>query len=226
VSELDGLDPLPEQVKLVSGTTVLMERLHARQFFKLLRILTHGALPVLQDGGLFELNADTDVTEFGNRLLSVLLVSIPNAEDETIEFVRSMCRPVGLVSGRKLNKQDTERNAALWAVVDEELDNPALDDLVTIVEAVVRRESEDVQALGKRLAAMFGLAQKTGQLPASLTPSTRISSADLPEPSTSSPPSTDGPTTSSADSLSADSASVSPPSESAAPTDSGTGSST
>lgn len=193
--ELDALDPVPEQVKLQSGTVVVLEDLKARQFFKLLRIVTHGALPIMQDMSIFKMDPDADTAEFTGRLLSVMLLSIPDAEDETLEFVRSMCKPAGLIEGRKLNKADTERNNALWAALDTDLFNPELEDLLDIVKAVIDRESADIQALGKRLSAMFNLAEKTGQL-TSRQP-TQTSSEDSPELSTSSPTSTDGPTESS-----------------------------
>lgn len=199
MSELDALDPVPEQVKLVSGTTVVLEDLRARQFFKLLRIITHGALPVLQDMSLLQLNPNSDPVEFGGRLLSLLVLSIPDTEDETIQFVRSMCKPYGLIEGRQLNKADSERNNVLWANLDAELENPELDDLVTIIEAVVKREAQDIQALGKRLMAMFKLAQKTGQLDNRQSPTseTGTSSAVSPELMTFSAPNTDGQTTAS-----------------------------
>lgn len=200
MSELDALDPVPEQLKLSSGTFVLIEDLKARQFFKLLRIVTHGALPNMRDLSIFQLDPDTSQDEFGARLLSVMVMSIPDAENETLEFVQSMCKPVGLIEGRRqLSKQDLERNADLWTKLLTDLDNPELDDLVTIIEAVVRREAADIQALGKRLAAMFKLAQKTGQVPSSLSPTsqTQTSSAASVELSDFSPVSTDGPMTSS-----------------------------
>ncbi len=214
-SELDALDPIPEQVKLSSGTTVVLEDLRARQFFKLLRIVTHGALPLVQDMSLFKLDPDTDPGEFTAKLLSVLVLSIPDAEDETIVFLSSMVKPYGLIEGRRLNNQDRERNAALWSDLAREMDNPELDDLVTLIEAVVRREAGDIQALGKRLAAMFKLASRTGQLEPSPSPAptsapTPTSSVDSPAPSTSSPTSTDGPTSTSQTFGSVASVSVSP----------------
>ena len=220
-TELDALDPITDRVTLSTGTVVDLERLRARQFFKLLRILTHGAGPALSD--LFRMDPNEKPEVFGARLISMIVLSIPDAEDETIDFLRSMCLPAGLTTGRELNKQDTERNRDLWRRVTRDLDNPDLDDLVTLIETIVRRESDDIQALGKRLMAMFKLAEKTGQLSGSRTPTspTAPSSADSPAPSTSSPPNTDGPTTSSADSPSAGSDSASPPSANGATTPSG-----
>lgn len=228
MTEIDALDPVPEQLKLTSGTVVALESLRARQFFKFLRIITHGALPVIQDFSIFNFEEDANATEFGGRLLSLMVLSIPDAEDETIGFVRSMCKPVGLIERRNLNKVDAERNNTLWAQLDAELENPDLDDLVTIIEAIVRRESEDIQALGKRLAAMFKLAQRTGQVPAPASPPSPdpispapTSSAGSPAASTFSPASTAGVTTGSVTFTSGGSVNVSPRSESDASTPSG-----
>lgn len=220
-TELDALSPVTDQVTLADGTRLQLERLRSRQFFKLLRILTHGAGSALSD--LFRLDPDEPAEAFGARLVSMIVLSIPDAEDETIEFLRSMAQPVGLIEGRALNKADSERNKALWQELDRALYNPDLDDLVSLIEAIVRRESDDIQALGKRLAAMFKLAQKVGQVPAprNQTSPTATSSAGSPGPSTSSPPSTDGPTSTSATSPSAGSDSASPPSANGATTPSG-----
>jgi hypothetical protein len=215
-NEIDKLDPIPETVKLRSGLTVRLESLRARQFFKLLRIITHGALPGMQQAGLLSMDG-LDSEEFMGRLLSITLLSIPDAEEETVEFIRSLCYPEGLIERKNLNKQDIERNQLLWDALDEELLNPDLDDLVTIIEAVVKREADDIQALGKRLASLFKLAEKTGQLSTSSSPnpteSTSVSSADSPARSTSSRRSTGGRTRTSSTSRSGGSDNVSPPSE-------------
>lgn len=216
-NEIDSLDPIPEVVTLESGFRIRIESLKARQFFKLLRIVTHGALPGMQKAGLFDSMDELDTDEFMGRLLSITLLSIPDAEDETIEFIRAMVYPDGLTERKALNKQDAERNALLWEALDAEMDNPELDDVVTIVEAIIKRESEDIQALGKRLASMFKLAEKTGQIP-STSPthlaSTSEFSEESPAPTTSSPRNTAGRTRSSGRSRSVESVSASLLSES------------
>jgi hypothetical protein len=213
--EIDKLDPIPETVTLKSGLQVQLESLKARQFFKLLRIVTHGALPGMRDAGLLDFD-ELDTEEFLGRLLSVTLLSIPDAEDETIGFIRSMVYPVGLVERKGLNKQDAERNTLLWEALDVELENPELDDIVSIIEAVVKREAEDIQALGKRLASMMKLAEKTGQIDSSPSPSesTSTSSAESPARSTSSRKSTGGRTSKSSRSRSVESVNASLLSES------------
>jgi hypothetical protein len=205
-NEIDKLDPIPESVTLRSGMVARLESLRSRQFFKLLRIITHGALPGIREAGLLDLENLDDTDEFMGRLLSVTLLSIPDAENETIEFVRSLCYPDGLIERKNLNKQDVEHNQVLWDALDEELVNPDLDDMVTIIEALIKREAQDIQALGKRLASMFKLAEKTGQIPTSkssspsLPASTSPSSEDSPARSTSSRRNTAGRTTKSVNS--------------------------
>jgi hypothetical protein len=220
-NELDKLDPIPETVVLRSGLQVQLESLRTRQFFKFLRIVTHGALPGMREAGLFSDMGDLDTDEFMGRLLSITLLSVPDAEDETIDFIKSMVYPVGLIERKGLNKQDLERNTILWEGLDAEMTNPDLDDLITIIEAVVKRESQDIQALGKRLASMFALAEKTGQIDTkspSPTESTSTSSVESPGPSTSSRRSTAGRTKSSSTSRSVESVNASLLSENASTT--------
>jgi hypothetical protein len=165
-TDVDVIVSEGDNVVLSSGTQVNIQPLKARQFFKLLRIITHGA------GGMIlnlKFSGEDTPEEFGAKLLALVGFAIPDAEDEVIDFILSMVKPVGEKTGRTLNKQDREHNKELIDNLIEELYNPELEDLVTIVEAVVTREAEDLQALGKRLMAMFDLAKKTGQVPEELT---------------------------------------------------------
>lgn len=206
--ELDALDPQLDTVTLESGLKLRVERLKTRQFFKFLRILTKGALPTVSGTNLLNLDPEADPSEFATRLISLVLLAIPEAEDEAVDFIKSMVVPVGLVD-RPKNKLDAERNAERWLMIDDELENPELDDVVTIFERVILNEAGNMQALGKRLAGLFKLAQKTGQLksqsPTSKAPN---SSAGSRERSTSSVLSTGGQTSNSVTSVSAASDSV------------------
>lgn len=164
MADVDVIQPVPEdsrQITLSSGTVLLLQDLKARQFFKLLRIITHGAAPILPS---LKLSADTAVEEWSQQFLAVIMMAIPESEQETIEFIASMIKPAGLIEGRALTRADKERNDELWEAVERDLGNPELDDLVTIIEAIVKNEGEDLKALGKRLMGMFQLASKTGQL--------------------------------------------------------------
>jgi hypothetical protein len=168
-SEIDRIDPIPDQVTLESGTVVQILPLRSRQFFKLLRIITRGGANLL---GSVRLSTSLPQEEFVGNLLALVMFAIPEAEDETLSFVRSMVAPVGV--------DVTDKKALAFSInlLDEELDNPEIIDLVNIVAAIVQRESQDLQSLGKRLQSMLKIAEKTGQV----TPET-TSSAASPEPS-------------------------------------------
>jgi len=221
-SELDRLDPDPVVLTLESGLQVEVVRIKTRQFFRLLKVLTHGAGQALIKSSL---DFGTDGAEFAQRMMSLVLISIPDAESETIEFVQSMVRPHGLAPGpqSRLTKQQREANEEKWTDLSAELFNPELDDIVTIVEQVVRQEAADIQALGKRLASLLELARKTGAGQDGTPEETpepeelETASQDLsPGPSTSSAPSTDGATNGSSGSRSAASARSPRPSAAAA----------
>lgn len=153
-TEAERLDPQPEgPVTLSSGTRIEIVPLKLRETMKLLRIITHGAGGYI--GSMFDGLSMDDPAAFAQTLVTVLLMSIPDAERETVDFVKAMCIPADLPEEKQA------RDAAL-SQLDSELDNPELDDLVTIVETVIRRESEDIRALGKRLNAALNLASRVG----------------------------------------------------------------
>lgn len=155
---------LPETVvvTLESGNKLEIVPLKTRQFFKLLRIITRGAGDALTS---LRLNPEDSDMEFATKLIATFGFAIPEAEEEAIEFVQSMCKPIGLIErpASSLNKQDRERNDNLWLQMVTELQNPELGDTFSIIEAVVTRETPNLKALGKRLSQMFDLAKKTGQ---------------------------------------------------------------
>lgn len=162
MSEFDALDPAVEKLTLSSGTEVEFEALKTRQFFRMLRILTHGAGHVIFSSDNF---FSGESEEWVGKLLGALFYSIPESIDETIDFIQSMVKPVGLLDPmRKLDKAQKAHNEALWIALFEELANPELEDLIDIVEVIFKREADDLQALGKKLQKMFKVAAKTGQL--------------------------------------------------------------
>lgn len=217
-SELDRLDPEPEVVKLSTGYEVEIQRLKTRQFFRLLKVLTRGVGPAVVQSGL---DFSKDPEAFGQSLLAMTLMAIPEAEQQFIEFLTSMCSPVDLHVARgraRLSKQESEDNQNALQEMLEELNNPELDDLLDLAEAIVKQEAPEIQALGKRVASLLELAKKTGQLDEKPEPEpetvqaqvlTETSPEPSPEPSISSPTSTDGPTSESSSSRSAGSGSAS-----------------
>jgi hypothetical protein len=188
-SEIDRLDPEPIAVPLSTGYKVGLQRMKTRQFFRLLKVLTRGVGPAVVQS----LDFKDDPEAFGRNLLAMTLMAIPEAEQQFIEFLQSMCTPLGLHEAHgknRLSKQQAEDNAAAVTELIEELNNPELDDLLTLAEEIVKQEAPEIQALGKRVASLIELAKKTGQLG---DKSQETSSPEhSPEPSTSSATSTDG----------------------------------
>lgn len=199
-SELDRIDPQPEVVKLSTGFAVEVVRMRTRQFFRLLRVLTHGAGPALTQTGL---DFSAEPGEFAQRLLTLVVMSIPDAESEAVAFLSSMCRPAGVTDkpAGQMTKQETEENQALWGRFGTELHNPDLGDTLDLIEVIIRRESPELQALGKKLQKVLALFQRTGQdkLPPEPDPTPQDLNSPAPSPplSTSSATSTGGPTTTS-----------------------------
>jgi hypothetical protein len=205
-SELDRIDPQPAECKLSTGFTVEVLRMRTRQFFRLLRVLTHGAGPALTQT---QLNFQDDPAEFGQKLLMLIAMSIPDAEGEAIAFLASMCRPAGIVdkAASQLTKQESEANQALWSQFGEELHNPELEDAFDLIEVIVRNEAPELQALGKKLQRTIEMFRKTGQDKAPAEPEASVQELNSParsrRRSTSSATSTDGPTITSSTSTSA-----------------------
>jgi hypothetical protein len=167
MSELDALDPVPDTITLSDGTEVKLLDLKARQFFKLLRIISHGPAMAALANSSNLLQGDPEAIVM--RLVGFLLVSIPDAYDETLAFLQDMVQPSGLKEmpsnpdkSTKLNIN--QANNEKWAVLSKALDNPEIEDVIDLVDAIIKRESQDLAALGKKVASLFKVAEKTGQL--------------------------------------------------------------
>ena len=203
-NELDRLDPEPVLVKLTTGLTVEVVRLRTRQFFRLLKVLTHGAGPAVVQAGLdFSAGAE----QFATQLVTLVAMSIPDAEQEAIAFLQSMCKPAGLADRPKLSKQEQQGNDELWEQFNKDLFNPELDDTIDLLELIVKAEAPELQALGKKLQRMLQLFRATGQDKEPAEPEAspqEMASQESSRPrSTSSAASTDGATSTSSASRSA-----------------------
>lgn len=188
--ELTALAPAGEQLTLSDGTKVTLRDLKARQFFKLLKILTHGpTVQLMARNGVGSLFAGSP-EEILVKFVTYIGISIPDAFDETIEFLYDMLDPAGLTD--RTDKASQAENNAKVKHLAEYMSNPELDDVVDLVDAIIERESGDLLALGKKVAKLLNLAKRTGQLPTPQTSQGPSTSEDSPESSTLSVPSTDG----------------------------------
>jgi hypothetical protein len=159
-SELDRLSPEGAVVKLSNGSAVRLVRLKTIQLFALMKILTHGGMGA---GIMDALDFSLPPEEFVQRLLTILVLSIPDAALEAMQFIRLMVEPEGLAEGGKLSKKDQQENQARWEAMNVYLSNPPPEDTLDIIVAVIKQEAPEFQALGKRLAQVIPLFTQTGQ---------------------------------------------------------------
>lgn len=149
--DVDSIAAEPVPITLSSGERVHIERLKTRQLFKLLKVLTRGAGEALSS---LDISTDMDAEEFTGQLLAAVVISIPEAEDEAIEFIQSMVSPVGLIIPPR-SKDDKKKNDDLYDAIASSLYNPELEDTINIIEQVVVNEASEIQALGKRLGGLL-----------------------------------------------------------------------
>jgi hypothetical protein len=182
VTELDALTPSDDTLALSDGTVVKILDLKARQFFKLLKILTHGpAVQLMAKQGTGSLLSGTNEEILG-RLVGFIGVSIPDAFDEVVEFLYDMVAPTGIGGTKQSQAEDANKVRHLQTLMS----NPDIGDMVDLIEAIIRRESTDLAALGKKVGALLKLADKTGQLDTSPTSQAPNIWEHSPEPSTAS----------------------------------------
>ena len=155
VDETATIVPFPDVLTLVTGQKVSIVALKTRQLIRLVRILTHSLGPIIENG------LDPEAEEFTSQLVGALITAIPEAEDEVIDFVGSMVEPVGLRKGRGLSRVDKDYNEELWTKAAEALDNPDIDDLITIVEAIIRTCAPNLKALGKRVMTLLPMEMQS-----------------------------------------------------------------
>lgn len=162
-SEAIEADPVKDEItalletpngpfELSSGTRVVVRQLKLREFLALLRVVTRGAAPAM---GNLSLDFDNP-NQFVQSLLGIVLFAIPEATEETIEFVQTVVEPADLKG------LDAKSALAKREQLIDELFNPELEDLINIVAVVVASEGSDLQKLGKRMKTMFGVASKMG----------------------------------------------------------------
>lgn len=150
----DVLSSEPTVITLSTGTQIRVERLRTRQLLRALKVLTNGAADVLAG---FSFDGE-DEDGFAANILASLIFAVPEAEDETIDFIQSMVAPADLIDEPK-TKADKLLNADLYKKLEKELFNPELEDLISIVEVIVKNEAPHVTALGKRLMLLLPTAQ-------------------------------------------------------------------
>lgn len=149
-------EPVP--LTLSNGLEIEVERLRTRALMSLLKILTYGAGEALLN---LRVTDDTSEEDFTGALLGAIIFAIPEAENETIEFINRMVVPAGLRATK--TKEDIAHNVALDAQLRDALSDPDLTDLFLIVSEIVKREAPHIRALGKQISVLFPMAKMNAE---------------------------------------------------------------
>jgi hypothetical protein len=133
-------------------------RIRTRELLKLMKVITHGAGNAL--GSVVQAMQGAETDDFANQLIALLVVAIPDAEDETIELLQALAIPEGITPNP--TKAQALENATLATELLLHLQNPPIEDTIAIITQVIENEAGDIQALGKQLATTLETAQKVG----------------------------------------------------------------
>jgi hypothetical protein len=158
--DIDALAAESTELTLLSGFPIKVNRIKTRALLSLMKILAHGVGDVLMQA---RFGPDTDPQEFAGQLLWAVVLSIPEAEDETIEFINRIVVPAQLKTGPRLSPGDRAWNEEQEEILKEELEDPEIDDLFTIVSEVIKNEADHVLALGKQILSLLPVAKATAK---------------------------------------------------------------
>lgn len=150
-------------ITLSTGHEIRIERVRTRQMLRFIRIFTRGAGAFLGD-----INFSTkDQEALFSQILAALVYAIPEAEDETIDFLFSLVSPVGAATpNASWTKKDREEREAAIARFHEEVGGDFLfEDTISIVSAFLKRELPNLRSLGNQLAALLPKAAGTKPQP-------------------------------------------------------------
>lgn len=129
---------VPDSVEItVAGVKCNVRRLKTLEFLALLRVLTSGLGGALSDVKLDFSDPDTVAQD----LSALMMLAIPNATEEFTLFLRAV-----------VEAKNGKEQAAVSGYL---LDNPDIDVLLDVFEAVATQEKDDLAVLAKKAQAMW-----------------------------------------------------------------------
>jgi len=121
-----------QEVEMPSGLKVRVKRMRTRELFQFVNAVSTG----LGGNLAFLLSAaEADIDSFSSQVISLSLMAMPQAPDETLAWVAAMVDPVD---------DEEEDFRRYWA-------NPTLEDLTVLLKTILEQEREEFGSLGKEL---------------------------------------------------------------------------
>lgn len=148
--DLEAIVP-EEMTVVVNGIECRVKRLKTREFLALMRVLTAGLGP-----NISQVDLDfTDGETVARDLSALMMLALPGATEEFALFLGNVVEPV-----------DSGKNVQVFQYLN---DNPDVDVLIDVFEAVATQERDDLaglagkaQAMWKRVAPLYQPKKKTG----------------------------------------------------------------
>jgi hypothetical protein len=156
-SDIDALLADPSVITLSDGQRYRVERLKTRGMLRLLKVLTGGAQDVLMQT---KFSADMDPQEFAGIFIGSLLFSLPEQENETVDFIKGMVLPYHFID-RPVTVAEKESNRDAILALEDLLDDPEPEDTIAILTAVFTIEAPNILSLGKRVMALLEVQRKS-----------------------------------------------------------------
>ena len=150
----------PSIITLSDGKQYNVERLKTLGTLKLLKIFTAGASDVLMQT---KFSVDMDPKEFTGIFIGALLFSVPEQSAETLDFIQNMVSPKHVIRDAR-TPQERESNEQMFTEMYLLLEDPEIEDTVSILTAIITIEGPHILSLGKRLTAILG-TMRAGRAP-------------------------------------------------------------
>lgn len=136
-------------ITLTNGTRVAVKPLKTREVLKLAKIVTNGGSGFLPQAIQMAQNIEDKETFIG-ILTGLVITTIPEAEDEVVDFIRTVVERVDEGPADETKEGRTKR-AGLDLELSIHLQNPPIDDSLDIILEVLKAEKDTLQSLGKRI---------------------------------------------------------------------------
>lgn len=135
-ADLEEIVPVEKTITVI-GRTCRVRRLKTLEFIALIRVLTSGLGSTLSTVSIDFSNDETVAQD----LSALMLLALPNATEEFALLLRQMVEPV--------------EQADKAVVAEYLLDNPDLDVLIDVFEAIATQEKDDLSMLAGKLQAAW-----------------------------------------------------------------------
>ena len=127
---------LPEVFEVeIDGIPVTINRLNLREFLALMKIISVGVGANIQT-----IDFNGEEGEMTGQMIALLMMAVPEAVEETIQFVKVVVKPVDPADAKQLTAK---------------LQNPEVDVFLDVIAKVIEQEAGELRALLGKATSHF-----------------------------------------------------------------------